>query len=203
MKFRRTVSSVIVSALLVVTVLLAVLFFHASTYGLKKVKQAVSSVLSQGNAGLGITMESVDSTLMKGIRINGVRVMTDDGFEAVKIDHVDISLSILRLVGAAMGLNSPRADILVSDASVHINDSTIEKIRAMVSTASQNTDKSSDTPFSKTAIHARVSDLSFDISFNGINAKTAGINATMDMDKGYVVKDAAFNIPFISARVFE
>ncbi|MBP5756666.1 MAG: hypothetical protein J6W39_03695, partial [Spirochaetales bacterium] len=203
MKFRRTVSSVIVSALLVVTVLLAVLFFHASTYGLKKVKQAVSYVLSQGNAGLGITMESVDSTLMKGIRINGVRVMTDDGFEAVKIDHVDISLSILRLVGAAMGLNSPRADILVSDASVHINDSTIEKIRAMVSTASQNTDKSSDTPFSKTAIHARVSDLSFDISFNGINAKTAGINATMDMDKGYVVKDAAFNIPFISARVFE
>ena len=209
MKFRRTVSSVVVSALLVVTVLLAVLFFHASTYGLNKVRQAVSSVISQGNVGLGITMESVDSTLMKGLRINGVRVMTDEGFEAVRIDHVDISLNILRLVGAAMGLNSPRADILVSGASVHINDSTIEKIRAMVSapeTSSQSQakdiDDSSDSPFSKTAISARVSNLTVDVSFNEIQAKSGSINATMDMDKGYVVKDAAFNIPFISARVF-
>lgn len=208
MKFRRTVSSVVVSALLVVTVLLAVLFFRASTYGLEKVKEAVSSVISKGNSGLGITMDSVDSTLMRGIRVNGVRVMTDEGFEAVKIEHVDISLNILRLVGAAMGLSSARADILVSDASVHINDSTIEKIKSLVSApeadsqpASGGPANRSNPPFSKTAISARVSDLSVDVAFNGINARTGNINATMDMDKGYVVKDAAFNIPYISASV--
>jgi len=209
MKFRRTFSSVVVSALLVVTVLLAVLFFHASTYGLDKVKEIVSSLISQGNSGLGITMDSVDSTLMRGVRVNGVRVMTDEGFEAVKIDHVDVSLSILRLIGAAMGISGPRADIVISDASVHINDSTIEKIKSMASNpqnatneATQNTESSSNPPFSNTAIRARVQNLSVDVDFNGIIARTGNINVSMDMDKGYAVKDAAFNIPFISASVY-
>jgi len=211
MKFRRTFSSVVVSALLVVTVLLAVLFFHASTYGLDKVREIVSSVISQGNSGLGITMDSVDSTLMKGVRVNGVRVMTDDGFEAVKIEHVDISLSILRLIGAAMGISGPRADIVISDASVHINESTIDKIRSMSSSpepqtqiqeSAQNSEKSSNPPFSNTAIRARVQNLSVDVDISGIKARTGNINAAMDMDKGYAVKDAAFNIPFISASVY-
>ena len=209
MKFRRTFSSVVVSALLVVTVLLAVLFFRASTYGLDKVRDIVSSVISQGSSGLGITMDSVDSTLMKGVRVNGVRVMTDEGFEAVKIDHVDVSLSILRLIGAAMGISGPRADIVITNASVHINDSTMEKIRSMASKPQETKqqtvhtpESSSNPPFSNTAIRARVQNLSVDVDYNGIVAKSGNINATMDMDKGYAVKDAAFNIPFISASVY-
>ena len=211
MKFRRTVSSVVVSVLLAMAVLLAVLFFHASAYGLDRVREMVSSMIPQGDAGLGITMDSVDSTLMKGIRINGVHVRCDDGTEAVSVGNVDVSLSLLRLVFAALGIGNGHADVLVSDVSVLINDSTVQRISALASPSEDSSSGndaelsaddskgSSNPPFGKIGISVVVSDLSVRADYSGILAESSGINATAYLDRGLVLKSAAFNIPGIKA----
>ena len=211
MKFRRTVSSVVVSALLAMAVLLAVLFFHASAYGLDKVRTMVSSIIPHGDAGLGITMDSVDSTLMKGIRINGVHVRFDDGTQAVGIGHVDVSLSLLRLVLAALGIGDGHADVVVSDVSVLINDSSVDRITALVSPpedsdvrteavpAADSGNNTSGLPFGRIGISVAVSDLSVIVDYSGIRAESRGINATADLKEGLVLKGAALNIPRIRA----
>ena len=135
MKFRRTVSSVVVSALLAIVVLLAVLHFHVSTYGIEKVRQTIQSLIPQGDHGLDITMDGVDSTLMKGLKINGIHLKCDDGTDAVSIGSADVSLSILGLVGAALGIGSPDATVVISDVTVLVNDQTVEKIASFFSTA--------------------------------------------------------------------
>ena len=74
MKFRRTASSVLISVFLVLAVLLAVIFFRVSTFGMDRIREMVRSFLPSGNNGIEITAEGMESTLMRSIRINGISV---------------------------------------------------------------------------------------------------------------------------------
>ncbi len=212
MKFRRTVSSIIVSIFLVIAVLLVVVQFRLATYGMDKVQSIVQSFIPSGDLGIEVTMDGLEGTLMKSIKVNDILVKAD-GNAMVKVGSVDVSLTIWDVVRLAFGKAGQKLKVTVSDVDVFITDQTVGSILRMVDgmnseggeTASSET---RDEGSSGEGKGSPIEELGFDISvrnlnvyavYKGLAASSKGINATAVMDKGLSFKGADLNIPLVSA----
>ena len=140
MKFRRTASSVLISVFLVLAVLLAVIFFRVSTFGMDRIREMVRSFLPSGNNGIEITAEGMESTLMRSIRINGLSVRVS-GDEILTVPSADISMTVFDVLRLALWKSSSTVAVTLNDPRIHVDDSAIRSfLSKMAPEAGESTD---------------------------------------------------------------
>ncbi len=208
MKFRRTVSSVIVSIVLVLAILLVIVQFRLSTYGMDKVQSVVQSFIPSGDLGLDITMDGMTGTLMKSIQVNGVKVAAK-GNTVAEVGEVNVSLTLWDLIRLAFGKSGQNIDLTVSDVFVYATDDTVNSILEIVN--NQGSDESNDSqevqesgqgkpnPLEELGFDITLKNLNVYVNYNGVIASSKSINATAKIGRLFKFLGADLNIPLISA----
>ena len=225
MKFRKTRSSTIISVLLVIAVLLVALFLRVSVVGLDTVRSLVQSFIPRGEGGLTITMDGMDSTLMKKLKINGIHVDGPNGQNVASIESAEVSLNLFSLAKLALGFGDGDVDINILNANVLVNQQNVDLIMDIVrdftpkesdadvqDVQSGSTDLSENggvevvdaqenkkNPLDLVGINLNVTGLSIDVDYFGIKAQTEGVNARLRMENGLVFSSFDLNAPEIFA----
>lgn len=224
MKFRRTASSVLISVFLVLAVLLAVIFFRVSTFGMDRIREMVRSFLPSGNNGIEITAEGMESTLMRSIRINGISVRVS-GDEILTVPSADISMTVFDVLRLALWKSSSTVAVTLNDPRIHVDDSAIRSFlskmapetgestdpvstevqaaapqesrpQATASTAGSSSPSSS--LLDSLGVSATLRNLCVEADYNGLHLVADGINATAEMGKGLVFNGADINLPEVT-----
>ncbi len=202
MRFRVTASAVIVSIVLCSFVLCAVLFSNAVQNGFTKVEREVQNFLEVGDLGLDITVETVDSTLMKSIEINNVQISTQ-GNEIATIDSIEISTSLWNVIKAVLGIGNTHLDITIYNPNATINDVTISSLQQLILRVNQKTDTLQNTTTNasdlKFTISLNVSNATIDISYMDFESTVSNINAQAEFGKNFSFDSATINIPYLNA----
>ena len=208
MKFRRTVSSVVASVFLVVAVLLVVVQLRLATYGMNKVRSLIQSFLpSTRYSVIEIQAEGMESTLMRSLKVNGIRASVM-GEEVAEISSIEVSLTLWDVVKLALGKSAGRLDVSVNDVTVRLSDEAVDTVLKTFRTASASGPSSTDSarsgnsgsssnPLSDMGISLTVKNLSLLGSYRGFEAASEGINASASLAAGLVFESAELNIPGI------
>ena len=205
MKFRRTASSVIASTALVLAVLMTVVFFRLSAFGIDRVRALVRSVLPSGDSGIEISADGMESTLMKRITVNGITVKAG-GNQVAYIPSVDISMTIWDVIRIAIWKGAAGISVTVNDPAITVDDAAIRAITEFInskSDAEQGTQEqaqadasdSGGSLFDNVGISVSVRNLDISAQYEGISLTAAGINATAEMGTGLVFNGADINMP--------
>ena len=203
MKFRRTASSVFASVFLVLVILLAVLFFRLSTFGMERVRSMVRSFLPSGDSGIEISAEGMESTLMKSLTVNGIKVRIE-GQEVVSIPDAVVSMTIWDVVKMALWNDASGITVTVNDPVIAVDDITIGKLADLASSSGESSSgedssRASGPLFSDTMkISAIVRNLAVTADYMGLHLEAFGINATAQLGSGLVFSSADINLPEIS-----
>ena len=212
MKFRRTAASAVVSIVLVLAVLCAVLFFHASTKGISEVRNLINALLEIGDSGSQITMDGMDGTLMKGLALNRVVLSGSEGNRIASIERVDVSVNIWRLMCMALGIGNRTIDVTLSNVDILADETNLDSLSLIIDSFSSQAD-APETPetegskhgFAKAldscGINISIINMSLNADLGGIEAHTAGINATAVIDKGFSFKEANLNVPKVGVSM--
>ena len=210
MKFRRTASSVIASVALVLAVLMTVVFFRLSAFGIDRVRDLVRSVLPSGESGIEITADGMESTLMKRLTVKGINVKVGDSNVAY-IPSVDISMTIWDVVRIAVWKGAAGISVTVNDPVITVDDEAVNAFTTIIESGiNSNTDNEiqpqdqaesdavgTDSLFDNVGISVSVRNLSLSAGYRGISLFSEGINATAEMDNGLVFAGADINMPQI------
>lgn len=212
MKFRRTVSSVIASVFVVLAVLLIVVQFRLATFGMNKVRSLIQSFLpSSTYSGITISADGMESTLMRSLKVNGLRMSVQDN-DIVEISDVEISLTLWDVLKLAMGKGSGKLDVNVNDVTITLDDDSAKALGDAIKTlsgsgsapSSDSTKESGDSSsggglLSDIGISLNMRNLSIYSTCYGIDASSEGINASARLEAGLVLESAELNIPQINA----
>ena len=204
MKFRRTASSVIASVALVLAVVMTVVFFRLSAFGIDRVRGLVRSVLPSGDSGIAITADGMESTLMKRITINGVSVTAGDR-QVAYIPSVDISMTLWDVVRIAVWKGAARISVTVNDPTVTVDDEAIAVFMDFIgstgdgSGTQQEVDASTSggSIFDNVGISVTVRNMDVSAQYQGITLEAGGINADAGLESGLVFSGADINMPRI------
>ena len=205
MKFRRTASSVIASVALVLAVLMTVVFFRLSAFGIDRVRDLVRSVLPSGDSGIGISAEGMESTLMKRLSVKGITVTAGESTVA-HIPSVDISMTIWDVVRIAVWKGAAGITVTVNDPVITVDDAAVDAIMDIIESGNNsNTDNGIQTQdpsgadstglFGNVGISVSVRNLAISGEYQGISLSAEGINATAEIDNGLVFAGADINMP--------
>lgn len=219
MKFRRTVSSVIVSIVLVLAILVVIVQFRLSTYGMDKVQTLVQSFIPSGDLGVDITMDGMNGTLMKSLQVNGINVSVK-GNTIAEVGEVNVSLTLWDLIRLAFGKSGYDIDLTVSDVNVYATDETVNAILDIINRQNNSVPEESgvetpaEEPVAEIALEEKpaksnpLEDLGFKVTLKNLNlyvnyndfiASSKNINATAEVGKGFDFKGADLNVPLITA----
>lgn len=208
MKFRRTLSSVIISVFLVLAVLFAVVYLQASSYGMDKLRSAIQNFIPEGQTGLEVTMESVDGTLMKAIVVKNLRISAGETPLAV-LGRVELSFSVWDFLKLAVLGYAGELSVTAEDADLYVNDFAVDTLMRTDSAKGEakeetgvhngNSGKGEPSVFDEFGIAASIRNLNVYADYSGIKAVSRGINATAELGKGLVFRKADLNVPGISA----
>ena len=202
MKFRRTASSVYASVFLVLVMFLAVIFFRLSTFGISRVRSMLRSFLSTGNNGIEISADGMESTLMRSITVNGIKVRVD-GEDVISVPSVDVSMTIWDVVRLALWKKASGISVTVNDPVVTVDDKTIGKLMDLAGSAGQDSpqtvsaESSGPGMFDNVSISATVRNLAVTADYQGLHLEAPGINATAELDSGLVFSGADINLPVV------
>ena len=208
MKFRRTASSVIASVALVLAVLMTVVYFRLSAFGIDRVRDLVRSVLPSGDSGIEISADGMESTLMKSLTVNGISVKAGDSRVAY-IPSVDISMTIWDVVRIAIWKGAAGISVTVNDPVVNVDDEAVRVFTEMLESGSNsgtdnemNDDKADASAsgglFDNVGISVSVRNMSLSAEYQGISLSSEGINATAEVGTGLVFAGADINMPQVS-----
>jgi len=203
MKFRRTASSVYASVFLVLVMFLAVVFFRLSTFGISRVRSMVRSFLPSGNNGIEISADGMESTLMRSITVNGIKVRID-GQEVISVPSVDVSMTIWDVVRLALWKKAAGISVTVNDPVMNLDDSTIGKLMDLtgssgqVSPQEETAETSGPGMFDNVGISATVRNLAVKADYRGLHLEAPGINATAELGSGLVFSGADINLPRVT-----
>ena len=145
MKFRRTVSSVVASVFLVVAVLLVVVQLRLATFGMEKVRQIIRSFLPSGNTSIEVSVDGMESTLMKSLKVNNLRASVE-GKEFASAGNIEVSLTLWDVLKLALGKGAGNLDVTVNDLTVTVDDGTVNSLMAAVGQLSTGSAQASDSP---------------------------------------------------------
>ena len=134
MKFRRTASSVLVSVFLVLAVLLSVIFFRVSTFGMNRIREVVRSFLPSGQNGIEIKADGLESTLMRSIRINNISVSVA-GEDILIVPSADISMTVFDVIRLAIWKNSAFVSVTLNDPRLKLDDRSVDYFRLRMALA--------------------------------------------------------------------
>lgn len=219
MKFRRTVSSVIVSIVLVLAILVVIVQFRLSTYGMDKVQTLVQSFIPSGDLGVDITMDGMNGTLMKSLQVNGLKVSAK-GNTIAEVEEMNVSLTLWDLIRLAFGKSGYDIDLTVSDVNLYATDETVNAILDIINRQNYSVPEESgvatpaEEPVAEIALEEKpaksnpLEDLGFKVTLKNLNlyvnyndfiASSKNINATAEVGKGFDFKGADLNVPLITA----
>lgn len=197
MKFRRTASSVFASVFLVLVMMLAVVFFRLSTFGMSMVRSMVRSFLPSGGNGIEISADGMESTLMRSVTVNGIRVRID-GREVLSVPSVDVSMTIWDIVRMVLWNKASAVSLTVNDPVVMVDDAAIGKLQDLIgSLGSSSTEAASSEGgmLGNVGLSATVRNLSVSADYHGLSLQASGINATAETERGLVFSGADINLP--------
>ena len=210
MKFRRTVSSVVASVFLVIAVLLVVVQLRLATYGMGKVRSLIQSFLPNSpSSAIEITTDGMESTLMRSLKVNGLRVSVM-GEEVAEVSSIEISLNLWDVLKLAMGKGAGKLDVNVNDVTVRLDDSSIDALidtikktsdtgstTAQTSSGTGNAGSSGSGFLSDTGISLNIRNLCIYAGYSGVDVVSEGINASASLAPGFVLESAELNMPQI------
>ena len=208
MKFRRTVSSVIASVFLVVAVLLIVVQLRLATYGMGKVRSLIQGLLPNNRSSvIEITTEGMESTLMRSLRVNGLKISAR-GAELAEISSLEVSMTLWDVLKFAFGKNVRNLDITIDDMTIRLDDSSIDSLKDVVkglsdsgSTAgSDSAEEGKGTGdgsglLSDIGISLAVHNIRIYASYSGFDLQSEGVYASASIGAGIVLENAEINIP--------
>ncbi len=204
MKFRRTLSSVFISVFLILAILVVVVQFRLSTYGMEKVRSVVQALMPKGELGLDVTIEGMKGTLMRSIRIDGLQI-SSEGETLLQVDEVEISMTIWDLVRLALGRSEQDFRVTASGTRISANERNIDLLLGiMQGTGPTDRQPTSETqsgsqPLSDIGFHVTFRNISLDLDYKGLKANSTGMNATLNIGHGLAFDGADINIPHSSA----
>ena len=211
MKFRRTVSSVVASVFLVVAVLLVVVQLRLATFGMEKVRQIIRSFLPSGNTSIEVSVDGMESTLMKSLKVNNLRASVE-GKEFASAGNIEVSLTLWDVLKLALGKGAGNLDVTVNDLTVTVDDGTVNSLMAAVGQLSTGSAQASDSPAGNVpakaestnpildmGISASVRNLGIHASYMGFEVDSEGINASARFGSGFSLEGAELNIPELGA----
>lgn len=219
MKFRRTVSSVIVSIVLVLAILVVIVQFRLSTYGMDKVQTLVQSFIPSGDLGVDITMDGMNGTLMKSLQVNGLKVSAK-GNTIAEVEEMNVTLTLWDLIRLAFGKSGYDIDLTVSDVNIYATDETVNAILDIINRQNNSVPEESgveipaEEPVAEIALEEKpaksnpLEDLGFKVTLKNLNlyvnyndfiASSKNNNATAEVGKGFDFKGADLNVPLITA----
>lgn len=212
MKFRRTASSVIASVFLVLAVLLIVVQFRLTTFGMNKVRSLIQSFLPSSNiGGIEISADGMESTLMRSLKVNGLK-MSVQGNDIVEISDVEVSLTLWDVLKLALGKGARKLDVDVNDVTIKLDDDSVkalgDAIKALSGSGSAEPSESTAESKDSGSGSGLLSDIGISLSIRnlciystcyGIDATSEGINASVRLGSGLVLESAELNIPQIDA----
>ena len=218
MKFRRTASSVLVSVFLVLAVLLSVIFFRVSTFGMNRIREVVRSFLPSGQNGIEIKADGLESTLMRSIRINNISVSVA-GEDILLVPSADISMTVFDVIRLAIWKNSAFVSVTLNDPRLKLDDKSVDYFRLRMALAEDAPEESPQIQAEQTleevppaeetlaeeggntsildllGISVTVRNLSIEADYDGFHLVSEGVNATAEMGKGLVFNGADINLP--------
>ena len=210
MKFRRTVSSVVASVFLVVAVLLVVVQLRLSTFGMNKVRSLIQSFLPTSKYSvIEIQADGMESTLMRSLKVNGIRVNVKDT-QVAEISDIEISFTLWDVLKLALGKSPRNLDVSVNDVTIRLDDMAIDTLVDTIKTLSKTgEDAPSDSGqagkgtdqkpglLSDMGISLTVRNLCLYGSYKGIDIVSERINASAGLAAGLALESAELNIPAI------
>ena len=202
MKFRVTASAVIVSIVICSLLLWAVLFFNVTQAGFAKIEREIQNFLDMGDLGLAVTAETVDSTLMKSVKVNNVQISTQES-KLATIESIEISTSLWNVIKAALGIGKAHLDITLYDIKADINEVSISSLQQLILKANKETsgtqNTTSNTPAIKFTMSVNMSNASIIVSYMGFESIIGNINAQAEFNENLSFDSATINIPYINA----
>ena len=193
---------------------MTVVFFRLSTFGINRVRELVRSVLPSGGSGIEISADGMESTLMKRITVNGIRVNAG-GSQVAYIPSVDISMTIWDVVRIAVWKGAAGITVTVNDPVITVDDDAIMVFSEFIESSGNtyadtsgteqgNRDQtkadastSGGTLFDNVGISVSVRNMDITAQYGGISLNAGRINATAEIDTGLVFGGADINIPEI------
>lgn len=188
-------------------VLFAVVHFRMATYGMDRLYALVQSFVPSSDNGIEIGIDSVNSTVMRSIEIDGIHLKAG-GHDVVDIQKVEVSLSLFDVLRLALGGRFSVIEASISDVRVLVTSDNVKALSEVISSLSAPSGQQNDTddarkvnnpnPFTGFGLSVTLKDLDVYVDFNGITAVSEGSYATAKLSKGFVLESADLNIPSIS-----
>ena len=200
MKFRKTLTSVLISVILVMAVALCVVHFRVATTGMERLRTYLTSFLPQGSSGIEIRIEDVSGTLMRSLRINGIDVSVN-GTGVIGIERADLSLNLWQILRIALGRDVSAATLTTTGVSVKLDDASLDDLLEAVkslkkedSGSGEDAGGASSRAAAVPAIDLVLSDMALDIDVRGIRTVVSGAVAYAGFGQGLSFTEAGLNI---------
>lgn len=198
MKFRKTVSSIIISAILVLAAALCVVHFRVASTGMERVKTYFMNFLPQGSGTVEVRIGEVSDTLMRSLKVSGITVNVG-GRETVTISRAELSLNLWQLLRIALGKDISSVTASVSGIRVSVDDSTLETLSEFAASRGESGETAekgiSSRSLAVPALDIILSDISVDADVRGIQTSFSDVYAYARFGSGLSFEEAGLNIP--------
>lgn len=177
MKFRVTASSIIISLLICICCLALIFTLGLAKSGYDKLDELLLGLMSFGDRGITIDVQSMDGTLAKAIALNNIDVSCS-GKSVAHLDKAELSIGLFEIIKLGLGWSSPKLNLTVSNAIFYVDDETI----TLLSKLSSSTTEEKETKFPNIDLNLQLSNASVEVDYNGIKTNVTNLYATAKVE---------------------